>query len=154
MLASCLVIILGLFIIYTTFHIKSFKEGLQTKYVMGTIASPTPSPSPARLVLPRDDNSLLFKGTDVYIYNNVEGAECQGRTQKERRHYFAGYEDVYKNKINRYPQESIRFDLLTPIPYSDAFVAPMGFPHPNNVPKSTLSQITYPHPTFPYEIRR
>ena len=143
MLAACLAIILGLFIIYLAFNKSPQKDGFQLQDVSAVTQSPP--------TLPNND-SLLLEGTEVYIFNGPEGAECQGK-QKERRRYYTGYEDVYKTTVNRFPAESIRFDLLSPIPYSDAFVAPMGYPHPNISPAPTLSQITYPHPTLPYEMR-
>jgi len=137
MLSSYLAILLGLYIIYLIFIKGGQKEGFKQKISL-----------PAFELNPQ-------LSTQVYIYNSPCAAECRGdKTQKERRRYYMGYEDVYKKTINRYPGEDIRFDLLTPVPYSDAFAAPMGQPHPNLKPKPTLSQITYPHATYPYQMRK
>jgi len=47
--------------------------------------------------------------------------------------------------VHHYPQESIRFDLLTPVPYSDAMAAPMGpGAHQNpHLPKPALEQLSF-----------
>lgn len=137
MLISYLAILLGLYIIYLTFIKEGSKEGFKQTNTL-----------PAFEINPQIS-------TKVYIYDTPCASECLAdKTQKERRRYYTGYEDVYKKTINHYPGEHIRFDLLTPVPYSDAFAAPMGFPHPNQKPKPTLSQITYPHATYPYQMRK
>ena len=155
MFATCLAIILGLFIIYKLSTKNILKESLGATLTPQTIKIPKGQkklsiPSSSKPLITHKGNALLLGGTQLYIFNTPEGAECAGRTQKERRHYYEDYEDIYQKRINRFPGESVRFDLLTPIPYSDAFVAPMG-PHKKIQPTPTLSKITYPHSTFPYE---
>jgi len=173
MYSSCLAIILGLFIIYLLFSSNQGKEGLQQRDLLSYIKKlphkgkkfpastiplhlpPSSSPSPTLSTTLQNqcgDSSLLLEGTEVVVFNSPCGTDCPP-TQKARRHYYDDYMDVYKKTINRYPQEDIRFDLLTPIPYSDAFVAPMGPPDLNILPKATLAQITYPHATIPHHIR-
>lgn len=166
MLTSCLAVLLGLFIIYRIFA-KGYREGLiqspnaTTLQLAPPSSSPSPSPaappspSPPPLSLPAavETPSPTLEGSLVYIYNSPSSSTIPHTGPPWRRRYYSGYEDIYKSTVNRYPGESIRFDLLTPIPYSDAFAAPMGIPHPNEMPKPTLSQITYPHPTTPYQMR-
>ena len=71
----------------------------------------------------------FFEGTDVYI---TPGADVPGvyshKRKKGETDIYSEFHDSYKESVRRYPEESIRFDLLTPVPYSDAFAAPMGPP--------------------------
>ena len=53
-------------------------------------------------------------------------------------------------RSRRLPGEDLRFDLLTPIPYSDAFVAPMGKSYSVPAVTPTLAQVTYPHQKTDY----
>ena len=158
MLTSCLAVLLGLFIIYRIFA-KGYREGLIQRPNATTFQlappSPSPAPSPAPPSLPAavETPSPTIEGSLLYIYNSPSSSARSCTGPPWRRRYYSGYEDIYKSTVNRYPDENIRFDLLTPIPYSDAFAAPMGIPHPNEMPKPTLSQITYPHPTTPYQMR-
>jgi len=73
----------------------------------------------------------FFEGTDVYI---TPGEDVPGVYSRKRgkggggEDVYSEFHDSYKESVRRYPGESIRFDLLTPVPYSDAFAAPMGPP--------------------------
>ena len=73
----------------------------------------------------------FFEGTDVYITPgaDVPGVYSRKRAKSGREEdIYSEFHDSYKESVRRYPGESIRFDLLTPVPYSDAFAAPMGPP--------------------------
>ena len=83
----------------------------------------------------------FFEGTEVNI--TPSGLD-PGHKSKRGRHY-SDYHDSYKKTVHHYPDESIRFDLLTPVPYSDAMAAPMG-PRPRRNPKlpnPSLEQVSF-----------
>jgi len=89
----------------------------------------------------------FFEGTEVFITPEGEPhAQHSGRNgrRRERRHY-SDYHKSYKETVHHYPQESIRFDLLTPVPYSDAMAAPMGPGRRQNphLPKPALEQLSF-----------
>jgi len=89
----------------------------------------------------------FFEGTEIFITPEGEPhAQPSGRNgrRRERRHY-SDYHQSYKKTVHHYPQESIRFDLLTPVPYSDAMAAPMGpGAHQNpHLPKPALEQLSF-----------
>ena len=53
---------------------------------------------------------------------------CKEERKKNGVIIMTDYEDIYQKKNKSLSLvNSVRFDLLTPIPYSDAFVAPMGY---------------------------
>ena len=130
MSATCLAIGLGILIIFL-FSIK-FKEGLRKRHRRNDRKQSQEN---------KRHNSIKVEGTDVFIIM----PEGNNKYDADNGKAYAEFRDSYKQKIHHYPGEHIRFDLLTPIPYSDSFAAPMG-PHPPRNPKlpeDTLDQITF-----------
>lgn len=89
----------------------------------------------------------FFEGTEIFITPEGEPhAMSSGRNggRRQRRNY-SDYHKSYKDTVHHYPQESIRFDLLTPVPYSDAMAAPMGPGSRINpkLPKPALEQLSF-----------
>jgi len=158
MFVTCLAIILGLLIIYIIFTKNSPKEPLTQRAPLAVPQVLARKPLPAPASLPStpslEDSPLTMDGADITIYN-TSGSKCkkcpyQGPPWRRRR-YYSEFKDIYSPKARRLPGEDIRFDLLTPIPYSDAFVAPMGKSYNAPPIASTLAQITYPHQKGEYE---
>lgn len=164
MFATCLAIILGLLIIYLIVvkNTNTMKKEAMTQrqpihkvsvqQVSPMKAIPIPSTAPATPSL--EDAGFSMSGADITIYN-TSGSKCkkcpyQGPPWRRRR-YYSEFKEIYSPKARKLPGEDIRFDLLTPIPYSDAFVAPMGKSYHAPPIASTLSQITYPHQKGEYE---
>ena len=160
MFVTCLAIILGLLIIYIIFTKNAQKEPLTQRVSLGPAipqipllkVAPTPASLPSTPSL--EDSSLTMDGADITIYN-TSGSKCkkcpyQGPPWRRRR-YYSEFKDIYSPKARKLPGEDLRFDLLTPIPYSDAFVAPMGKSYKPPPITSTLAQITYPHQKGEYE---
>jgi len=155
MFGFCLSIVLGLLIIYLIFN-KEKREALTQRAGVklavpqspktGTV--PTPASLPATLTLgePSPPN--------ITILNTPICKKCpyQGPPWRRRR-YYSEFKEIYSPKARRLPGEDIRFDLLTPIPYSDAFVAPMGHSQSQSATAPTLAQITYPHQKTSYGSR-
>ena len=100
--------------------------------------------------------AIIVEDAKVIIFNVPQ---CQGGDKDASNawvpddpyRYYTDYESIYKKTVNHWPQESLRFDLLTPIPYSDAFAAPMGPNYQSTMPRETLAQINYPHSKLPYQ---
>ena len=158
MFFTCLAIILGLLIIYIIFTKNAQKEQLtqRTSFVVPQVVAQKPLPVPASLPsMPSlEDPPLTMDGADITIYN-TSGSKCkkcpyQGPPWRRRR-YYSEFKEIYSPKARKLPGEDIRFDLLTPIPYSDAFVAPMGKSYNAPPIASTLAQITYPQQKGEYE---
>jgi len=158
MFVTCLAIILGLLIIYIIFTKNEQKEQLtqRTSFAVPQVVAQKPLPVPASLpsTPSLEDSPLTMDGADITIYN-TSGSKCkkcpyQGPPWRRRR-YYSEFKDIYSPKARKLPGEDIRFDLLTPIPYSDAFVAPMGKSYKPSPIASTLAQITYPHQKGEYE---
>ena len=164
MISLCLAVGLGILIIYFFFYKKSIKEKLKNngdsdedvlkkkkkkkekkeKTVLdvsnGNVDDVSSSDSSS-------NGKIIFEGTDVIVVRPQKCCDNQYSTLQTQE-YYTDYEKSYSKTTSQYPEESIRFDLLTPMPYSDAFAAPMG-PQPDkkNVPQDYLSQISYT-PTF------
>jgi len=132
MLATCLAIGLGILIIFL--FSRKVKEGLQHP-------SKNNKKHNKKENKKVDSKQINVEGTDVFIIL----PEGNNKNDADNGKAYAEFSDSYKQKIHHYPGEHIRFDLLTPIPYSDSFAAPMG-PHPPRNPKlpeDTLDQITF-----------
>lgn len=89
----------------------------------------------------------FFEGTEIHITPEGEPRAMpsgRGGRGREKRNY-SDYHKSYKDTVHHYPQESIRFDLLTPVPYSDAMAAPMGPGSRINpkLPKPALEQLSF-----------
>ena len=163
MISLCLAVGLGLLIMYLFLYRRTIKEKLKNKDkktkkkeerkaarkaarkggskvndLSGNMLDPSKN-SPS--------GQIIFEGTDVIV---MRGNKCcdDDPATLERQEYYTDYEKSYSNTTTPYPEETIRFDLLTPIPYSDAFAAPMG-PRPTqkDIAVPYLSQISYT-PTF------
>jgi len=159
MFATSLAIILGLLIIYIIFTKNEQKEPLTQRTLPVAISpvvaqKPLPVPTSLPSIPSLEDTSLAIDGANITIYNTSDSKckKCpyQGPPWRRRR-YYSEFKEIYSPKARRLPGEDIRFDLLTPIPYSDAFVAPMGKSYNAPPIASTLAQITYPHQKGEYE---
>ena len=153
MISLCLAVGLGLLIIYLFSYNKIIREKLENNgdTIKDASANGNGGQDVSGVTLDLSSNpvksKIIFEGTDVIV---VRGNKCCGNEPPtlERQEYYTDYEKSYSNTTSQYPDETIRFDLLTPIPYSDAFAAPMG---PRSKPKDPtdpyLAQISYT-PTF------
>jgi hypothetical protein len=164
MFTTCLAIILGLLIIYLIFmkNNNDIKREAMTQRVSSSPKAPVgqappmkyvPMPSTAPNTPSLEDNAFTMSGADITIYN-TSGSKCkkcpyQGPPWRRRR-YYSEFKEIYSPKARKLPGEDLRFDLLTPIPYSDAFVAPMGKSRSPPAISPTLAQITYPHQKTDY----
>ena len=162
MFATCLAIVLGLLIIYLVFT-KNINGGEREALTQRAPLKPAvpqalpmnyvPEPSAAPATPSLEDASFTMDGADITIYN-TSGSKCkkcpyQGPPWRRRR-YYSEFKEIYSPKARRLPGEDLRFDLLTPIPYSDAFVAPMGKSYSVPAVTPTLAQVTYPHQKTDY----
>ena len=133
MLATCLAIGLGILIIFL--FSRKIKEGLQPP------SKNNKKENKKEKKKKEDSKQINVEGTDVFIIL----PEGNNKNDADNGKAYAEFSDSYKQKVHHYPGEHIRFDLLTPIPYSDSFAAPMG-PHPPRnptLPEDTLDQITF-----------
>ena len=164
MISLCLAVGLGVLIIYFFFYKKSIKEKLKnkgnshkdvskkkTKKIKAknktVLDASNGQVSVAPPSSPSSNGKIIFEGTDVIVMRPQKCCDNDYSTLQTQE-YYTDYEKSYSNTTTQYPKESIRFDLLTPIPYSDAFAAPMGpQPDKNKYPEDYLSQISYT-PTF------
>ena len=152
MISLCLAVGLGLLIIYLFSYNKMIREKLENNdTIKDASANGKVGQDVSGVTLDLSNNpvksKIIFEGTDVIV---VRGNKCCDNEPStlERQEYYTDYKKSYSNTTSQYPEESIRFDLLTPIPYSDAFAAPMGpRPKPKDTAVPYLSQISYT-PTF------
>jgi len=87
----------------------------------------------------------FFEGTEIFITPEGEPHSMPSHQRGRNRRHYSDYHKSYKKTVHHYPQESIRFDLLTPVPYSDAMAAPMGpgGHHNSHLPKPALEQLSF-----------
>ena len=109
-----------------------------------SVKPPPPPEKPRRLRKTLAKN--YFGGTDVFVFpeDDVMGKEKEGSGKDGKSRYYSDYHKTYNKKINYYPGENLRFDLLTPIAYSDAYMAPLAAgTKPPKDPKPDLARLTF-----------
>ena len=95
--------------------------GTQTPSNYGGFNCPKPKNDGKNLI--RKVKKKYYEGNDIFVFTEKPPPITE---EEDPWAYGSDYKRSYKKTINHYPKESIRFDLISPIPYNDAYIAPMG----------------------------
>ena len=98
--------------------------GTQTPSNYGGFNCPKPKEDGKNLI--RKVKKKYYEGNDIFIFTEKPPPIEEKKEEDWAWRHGSDYHRSYRKTINHYPKESIRFDLISPIPYNDAYIAPMG----------------------------